>query len=439
MKNVPLALLIIGLAAAGLGTGTYAITNGDNGEDLLLELDSTDENFTVTTQEINWTGSSVINLEDMKPGDTGDFDGTIQNSGANSGNVYFILNITSNLEGSCPEPEMVAEDGDCGENGELPSNLKVKISYDKNGDGNLETVQDWTHLSDIDNTQLYFGTISPETTRSWELSYKIEPWVGNIIQGDICEFSMTVGFSETEPTSPTGTTTTTNRPPYADANGPYAVNEGETILLDGFGSWDPNGDILTYNWSITGDPTGAASLTNTSSETPTFHAPTVDTDTNVTVELTVNDGHGHSDTDTATVTVRDIASPSSAEFSIEDFTITPNPANVDETITVSFRITNTSGVTGDFTAGLSINGEPVDSKTESFDPGDSRMMSFEVTISEPGTYEIDVNGTKGTLEVTAPPTPFPTLSVLAIVLIILLLILIGAYYRKKRREAASSS
>ncbi len=36
--------------------------------------------------------------------------------------------------------------------------------------------------------------------------------------------------------------------PIADADGPYLVAMGETITLDGSGSYDPDGDTLTYHW-----------------------------------------------------------------------------------------------------------------------------------------------------------------------------------------------
>ncbi|HEY71239.1 MAG TPA: DUF11 domain-containing protein, partial [Anaerolineae bacterium] len=94
----------------------------------------------------------------------------------------------------------------------------------------------------------------------------------------------------------------------ADANGPYAINEGDSVLLDGSGSSDPEGDPLTYNWdlnndSVYGDVTG---------ETPTVDWATlvsfgIDDDGTYPIGLEVDDGNGHTDTDTSTIVVSNAA------------------------------------------------------------------------------------------------------------------------------------
>jgi len=46
-----------------------------------------------------------------------------------------------------------------------------------------------------------------------------------------------------------------NRPPEADAGGPYPGNEGQPIVFDASGSNDPDGDSLSYRWDFENDGT----------------------------------------------------------------------------------------------------------------------------------------------------------------------------------------
>ena len=58
---------------------------------------------------------------------------------------------------------------------------------------------------------------------------------------------LTLGVGATEPPK-------TEKPPVADADGPYAVPEGSSVLLDGTGSSDPDGDpLILYEWDLDND------------------------------------------------------------------------------------------------------------------------------------------------------------------------------------------
>lgn len=95
-----------------------------------------------------------------------------------------------------------------------------------------------------------------------------------------------------------------NELPTADAGGPYSVDGGETVELDGTGSSDPDGTIVSYSWTITSDPTGEASLTETDNAISTFHAPFVESSASVTVSLIVEDNSGATDNTIATITIQ---------------------------------------------------------------------------------------------------------------------------------------
>lgn len=88
-----------------------------------------------------------------------------------------------------------------------------------------------------------------------------------------------------------------NQPPLADAGGPYFVDEGSTVTLDGTGSSDPDGDTFTYEWSP------ATFLDDPTSATPTYSSSDDIVDE---LTLTVTDPGGLTGTDTTTVTVLNV-------------------------------------------------------------------------------------------------------------------------------------
>ena len=92
-----------------------------------------------------------------------------------------------------------------------------------------------------------------------------------------------------------------NDPPTAHVareNGTFAG--GKTVRLDGSGSWDPEGEELTFSWRQTAGAT--VSLTGADTALPSFDAPKLDAAATLTFELTVSDG-GASATDTVDVSV----------------------------------------------------------------------------------------------------------------------------------------
>jgi hypothetical protein len=101
--------------------------------------------------------------------------------------------------------------------------------------------------------------------------------------------------------------TNINHPPVADAGVDQTVSEGSPVTLNGVGSYDIDGDVLTYTWSQTSGT--SVILSDPQSPTPTFTAPTVGMGgTLLTFVLTVSDGV-YSSTDTVNTSVQNINHP----------------------------------------------------------------------------------------------------------------------------------
>ena len=125
----------------------------------------------------------------------------------------------------------------------------------------------------------------------------------------------------------------TNQTPTANAGADQTVDEGDNVTLDGTGSADQDGDILTYLWSQTQGPT--ATLSSTTSTSPTFDAPLINsTQAILTFSLTVNDGAVDS-ANNATVTVTILDSDSSG---VTNQTPTAN-AGADQTVDEGDNVT----------------------------------------------------------------------------------------------------
>ena len=101
------------------------------------------------------------------------------------------------------------------------------------------------------------------------------------------------GLQWSEPDYVSITALTGNRVPIADAGDAQTLPpcDGQAAVLDGFGSYDPDGDELTYEWSLLSAPknsvTSDASFDDTALPNPTF---TWDEDGDYTFQLQVFDG-----------------------------------------------------------------------------------------------------------------------------------------------------
>ncbi|NWG14601.1 MAG: DUF11 domain-containing protein [Acidobacteria bacterium] len=98
----------------------------------------------------------------------------------------------------------------------------------------------------------------------------------------------------------TVTVSTSNSPPTANAGPNQTVTAGATVVLNGSGSTDADGDHLTYAWSFTATPQGStATLNDPNTVNPTF---TADRRGDFVLQLIVSDGLVSSFPSTVTIT-----------------------------------------------------------------------------------------------------------------------------------------
>lgn len=101
--------------------------------------------------------------------------------------------------------------------------------------------------------------------------------------------------------------TPVNSPPVADAGSDINdVAPATIVTLDGTGSFDVDGDILTYQWEQLSGIN--VTLTNPSTEQPFFTAPSLLTASVLVFQLTVDDGQANT-SDTVTVNVNAFVPP----------------------------------------------------------------------------------------------------------------------------------
>jgi YD repeat-containing protein len=156
------------------------------------------------------------------------------------------------------------------------------------------------------------------------------------------------------------TVTVGNNPPTASFTAaPNPVVTGTQVSFNASGSSDTDGSITKYEWDLDGNGTYETDTGTTATTTHTYSAAT-----SVAVKLRVTDEGGLTATATKTVDVVAPQQPPTAAF-----TISPNPAAVDQTVT--------------------FNG------SSSSDP-DGSIAKYEWDLDGNGTYETDTGTTATT-------------------------------------------
>ena len=202
------------------------------------------------------------------------------------------------------------------------------------------------------------------------------------------------------------TVTVVNVPhaPTAVATGPLTANEGgDTVMLNGLQSSDPDGDPLSYAWMQIDGP--HVDLDDATSATPSFSTPWVSANTPLKFKLTVSDGFGGTSSDIWTVTINNWHTPPDASHARADVSVLwppdhkmaqvhiiglDNPNNDPITINTVRQDEPTNGLgDGDTPIDANINGDTVLLRAERSGNGNGRVYKVCFTIADP---EQDANG-----------------------------------------------
>ncbi|ASK34569.1 hypothetical protein CEK62_09320 [Alcanivorax sp. N3-2A] len=118
-----------------------------------------------------------------------------------------------------------------------------------------------------------------------------------------------------------------NSAPVAAAGTDQAVKAGDTVTLDGSGSQDADGDLLSYQWQFVSRPDGSqASLSDSSAVAPTFVA---DLPGAYVVSLTVNDGEADSTSARITITATEVNAAPTADAGADQAVTTSGTVTLD--------------------------------------------------------------------------------------------------------------
>ena len=139
-----------------------------------------------------------------------------------------------------------------------------------------------------------------------------------------------------------------NSTPVANAGADQTTNEGSIVTLDGTGSTDPDGNPLTYKWTV---PNGIT-LSSTTAAKPTFTAPEVSVNTSYTLTLVVNDGLVNSPADQVIITVKQVnkapianAGPDQSVYEGQIITLDGSASSDPDSNPLTYKWTVPAGIT----------------------------------------------------------------------------------------------
>jgi len=124
-----------------------------------------------------------------------------------------------------------------------------------------------------------------------------------------------------------------------------------------------------------------------------------------------------------------------AEFIVSDLSISLEEVGPGETVTVSVTVTNVGDLEGSYNVTLRVDGAVEAVETVTLAGGESTVVVFNVTRTDPGTYGVSVDGVEGVFTVSAPPPPPSPVPAVAAGVVIAALSVIGAVVLWRRRKS----
>lgn len=171
-------------------------------------------------------------------------------------------------------------------------------------------------------TQSLNLTLAPQATHSMPQSVSTTGFPSGpyacVLQANVGQTWVTLAFAAFSLVPPP------NQAPTAHAGGNRTAFVGETVVLDGSGSRDPDGESLTYAWTLRSAPQGStATLLAPTTATPSL---VLDRQGSYVYQLVVNDGHVDSPPALVTVTVPN--RPPVADAGRDQYAVTGQPVTV---------------------------------------------------------------------------------------------------------------
>ena len=154
---------------------------------------------------------------------------------------------------------------------------------------------------DLDNDPLTYLWTAPEGIILNDPSSATPEFMAPFVEENtVFIFTLVVndGTDDSDPDEVRITVLQVNNPPVANAGASRNIVEGSSVSLDGSGSYDPDGDALSYSWKAL----DGIILFNPNSVSPSFILPQVAENTSFRFTLVVNDGALASQPDTVTIT-----------------------------------------------------------------------------------------------------------------------------------------